>query len=111
MIGCKELEKVLPQYSHIVIYGAGSYGERAVCRVRAFMGDVRSLKVAVTELKEKGKKCQDIEICELKDCVEEKEQCLVILAVKEGTAVYLEMLEYLKSLQFRNVISITARSI
>lgn len=111
MIGCKELEKVLPQYSHIVVYGAGSYGERAICRVRAFGGDVQSLKVAVTELKEKGKKCQDIEICELKDCVEEKEQCLVILAVKERSGAYWEMLEYLKSLQFRNAVSITARRI
>lgn len=111
MIGCRELEKVLPEYSHIVIYGAGIYGERAICRVRAFGGDVKSLKVAVTELKEKGKKCQDIEICELKDCVEWKEQCLVILAVKEGSEAYREMLGYLKSLQFRNIVSITARSI
>ncbi len=111
MIGCKELERVLPQYSHIVIYGAGSYGERAICRVRAFGGDVQSLKVAVTELKEKGKKCQDIEICELKDCVEEKERCLVILAVKERSGAYWEMLDYLQSLQFRNAVSITARRI
>lgn len=111
MIGCKELERVLPQYSRVVIYGAGNYGERAVCRVRSFKGDVQSLKVAVTELKEKGKKCQDIEVCELKDCIKEKEQCLVILAVKEDSKAYWEMLACLKSLQFRNIVSITARSI
>ena len=111
MIGCKELERILPQYSHVVIYGAGNFGEHAVCRVKSFKGDVQGLKVAVTELKEKGKKCQDIEVCELKDCIEQKDQSLVILAVKENSEAYMEMLEYLKSLQFRNVVSITARSI
>lgn len=111
VIGCRELESILLQYSHIVIYGAGIYGERAVCRIRATGRGMQDVKVAVTELKEKGKKCQGIEVCELKDCMEWRDVCLVILAVKEGSDVYLEMLAYLKNLQFRNIVSITARSI
>lgn len=109
VIGCKEIENMVSQFSNIIVYGAGKYGERAVNRVKLSNPSVLSLKVAVTNLGGKEISCSGEKVWELADCMDEKDSSLVVLAVKEDTKAYREMLNYLKKLKFRNVMSITAK--
>lgn len=110
-IGCRELEKAISEYPNIIVYGAGIYGERAVIRLHNCMGQNQTLRVAVTSLGGKTMRCQGESVCEITDCIGDRETGLVILAVKEETDAYQEMRANLKRLQFKNVISISARSI
>ena len=69
------------------------------------------MKVAVTELKGKGIVCQGETVCEIAECIRDKESSLVILAVKEGSAAFSEMLSTLRKLQFSNIITASAKEI
>lgn len=110
-IGCKEIEKAISGYRSIIVYGAGTYGERAVVRLHNCMGGTQTLTVAVTSLGGRTMKCQGESVCEITDCIGDRETVLVILAVKEESDTYREMRANLKNLQFKNVISISARSV
>ena len=111
VIGCREIEKAISEYRNIIVYGAGTYGERAVTRLQGCMCENQTVKVAVTCLGGSTMSCQGEPVYEIADCIEDRETVLVILAVNEGTDAYREMRANLKSLQFRNVISISARSV
>lgn len=108
-IGYKEIGKAILGFPVILIYGAGKCGERIICRVKQSKTDTQMIKVAVTSLNGGNMQCQGEEVCEIADCVIDKEKCLVILAVKENTETYCEMLENLRKLQFHNIISISAK--
>lgn len=110
-IGCREIEKAISGYRSIIVYGAGTYGERAVVRLHNCMGSTQTLTVAVTSLDGRTMKCQGESVCEITDCIRDRETGLVILAVKEESDAYQKMRANLKSLQFRNVISLSARSV
>ncbi len=111
VIGCREIEKAIAGYRNIIVYGAGAYGERAVIRLHNCMNGKQAVKVAVTGLGGRTMSCQGEPVYEIVDCIKDRETVLVILAVKEGTDAYREMRANLKSLQFKNVISISARSV
>lgn len=111
VIGCREIEKAISGYRSIIVYGAGTYGERAIIRLRGCMSRDQTVKVAVTALAGREMSCQGEPVCEISDCGRDRETGLVILAVKEDTDAYRDMRANLKSLQFKNVISISARSV
>lgn len=108
-IGYKEIEKALEGYSQILVYGAGKYAERIICRVKQSKTDIQDLKVAVTNLQGRNLQYQGEVVCEIADCVIDKKKCLVILAVKENSEAYYEMLDNLKKLHFSNIISVSAK--
>ena len=105
-IGCREIEKAISGYHSIIVYGAGIYGERAVVRLHNCMDGAQCANLGGRTMK-----CQGESVCEITDCIGDRETGLVILAVKEGADTYREMRENLRSLQFKNVISISARSV
>ena len=111
MIGYKKLGTVIMDFPEILVYGAGKCAERVVCRIKQSKSDAQSLKVAVTKLEGKTLQCQEEDVYEIADCVVDRDACLVILAVKEETDAYYEMLENLRQLQFRNIVSISAKSL
>lgn len=110
MIGCQQITKeVIVGFSHIIIYGAGAYGERAAYRVKAAKDDTQSLRIAVTELNGKNRECLGEQVCEIADCTDDKKDSLVILAVKEESGAFHDMLTCLKELDFPNIISVSAK--
>ena len=48
--------------------------------------------------------CQGEAVCEILDCLGEKDISLVILAVKENSDTFRAMLERLKELRFPNIV-------
>lgn len=112
LIQCREITlEVIAGYKNIIIYGAGTYGEQAVYRVKKAKTDTQTIRVAVTSLSEKSMECQGESVCEIFDCLAEKDISLVILAVKENSDAFREMMDCLKKLQFSNVITVSARKI
>ena len=103
--------KVISGYENIIVYGAGEYGERVTYRVKAQKSKTQIVKVAVTELKGKSIVCQGETVCEIAECMRDKEASLVILAVKEGSAAFAEMLSTLKKYRFPNIITASAKEI
>jgi len=84
LIKGKEITKdVIAGYDNIIIYGAGAYGEHAVCRVKLVRADEQMIRVAVTDLNGRTMQCQGETVYEIADFVEDKDKSLVILAVKE----------------------------
>lgn len=112
LIQCKEISRAsIEGYKKIIVYGAGTYGERVVYRVRAAKTESQSIKVAVTNLNGNKIKCQGEDVCEISDCIKDKGTSLVILAVKEDSDAFRSMLGCLKKLQFPNIMTVSARKI
>lgn len=111
IIGCKELTNdVMKGFRTIIIYGAGVYGERAAYRVKKEKEASQMIKIAVTDLMGKHIRCMGEEVCEIAECIEEKEESLVILAAKEGSEAYCEMLACLRQFEFPHILSVSAKS-
>ena len=109
VIGCGKITRdVIAGFRHIIIYGAGSYGERITYRVKMAMDDRQSLQVAVTDVKDVNMKCLEEKVCAIADCKKYKNDGLVILAVREGSDAFIDMLGCLKKYGFLHVISASA---
>ena len=101
----KEITKEAVQgYKIIIIYGAGIYGEQVTYRVKKVKEGTQRIRVAVTGLNGKSMECQGEAVCEILDCLGEKDISLVILAVKENSDTFRAMLERLKELRFPNIV-------
>lgn len=112
IVGCTELiNDIIKRFKIIIIYGAGKYGERAAYRVKREKAASQMIKIAVTDLKGKHIQCMGEAVCEIAECVDEKEESLVILAVKEDSEAYHDMLTCLKKLKFPHILSISAKSL
>lgn len=112
LIQCREITgEVIAGYKNIVIYGAGTYGERAVYRVKTAKTDAQTIWVAVTSLNGRSMECQGEVVCEISDCVGEKDISLVILAVKEKSDAFHAMLDCLRKLGFPNIVTVSAEKI
>lgn len=113
VIGCRSITKeTIAGFCHIIIYGAGSYGERIACRVKLAMEDGRqSMQVAVTDLNGSDMECLGEKVYEITDCVKYKDNSLVIVAVKENSSAYYDMLYCLRKLGFSHIISVSARKL
>lgn len=112
LIRCKNITKdVIRGFDIIIVYGAGAYGERAVNSVKEAKADSQKIRVAVTKLANKGMECQGEKVCEISECTAEKENSLVILAVKENSNVFHEMLEQLRKFQFPQIITVSAKRV
>lgn len=109
LIGCKEITSdVVSGYKNIVVYGAGMHGEKVVYRVKEAKAEHQLIKVAVTSLNGRSVTCQGENVCELPSCVHDKDDSLVILAVKENSDAFREMLDCLKKYEFPHIISESA---
>lgn len=112
LIGYKEItSEVISGYKNIVVYGAGVHGEKVVYRVKEVKAEHQTLKVAVTSLNGRSVTCQGENVCELSDCVYDKESSLVILAVKENSDAFREMLDCLRKHKFPHIISESAENL
>lgn len=98
-------------YKNIIVYGAGVYGEQITYRVKKAKTDTQRIRVAVTSLSGKSMECQGEPVCEISDCLSEKDISLAILAVKEKSDTFQAMLDCLKKLRFPNIITVSARKI
>lgn len=109
LIGYKEItSKVISGYKNIIVYGAGVHGEKVVYRVKEAKAGHQIVKVAVTSLNGRSVTCQGEKVCELSDCFNDKDSSLVILAVKENSDAFREMLDCLKKYKFPHIISESA---
>ena len=110
LIGFTEItSEVLSGYNNIIVYGAGAYGERIVCRVQTEKAKTQTLYVAVTKLRDKHMACQGEAVHEITEYAMDKDNTLVILAVKEDSDHFAEMLAYVRKLHFTNIISASAK--
>lgn len=98
------LEKV-SGYRRIIIYGAGTYGKRVYEALKLVLDRACMIEFAVTCLEGKEQQYDNKIIKEITEFSEWKENCLVILSVKNGSPVQQEMERKLRDMQFRNVIS------
>ena len=64
--------------------------------------------MAVTKLDGTEITCQGEDVCEISECIGEKDSGLVILAVRENSDAYKAMREILMKLQFRNIMTVSA---
>jgi len=109
LIGFKEItSEVISGYQNIIVYGAGVHGEKVVYRVKESKAEHQTIKVAVTSLNGRSVICQGENVCELSCCVHDKDNSLVILAVKENSDAFREMLGYLRKYKFPHIISESA---
>ncbi|MCI9385934.1 MAG: glycosyltransferase [Lachnospiraceae bacterium] len=110
LIGCKEIKsEVISGYKNIVVYGAGMHGEKVVYRVKEAKAEHQIIKVAITSLNGRSVTCQGENVCELSSCVHDKDDSLVILAVKENSDAFHEMLDCLiRKYKFPHIISESA---
>ncbi len=109
LIGCKEITRdAIAGYKNIIVYGAGAYGERAVFRLKSAKTDRQTIKVAVTKLDGTEITCQGEDVCEISECIGEKDSGLVILAVRENSDAFKAMRDILRKLQFRNIMTVSA---
>lgn len=112
LIQCREITgDAIAGYEEVIVYGAGIYGERVAYRVKTEKTGAQTIRIAVTSLNGKSMECQRENVCEISDCIEHKNTSLVILAVKENSDSFRDMLKYLKQLQFPNIITISAKRI
>ncbi len=109
VIGCKNITKeTIANFHHIIVYGAGSYGERVVCRVKLAMDAMQSVQVAVTDLNGRNMECLGEKVYEIAECLKYKEDSLVIVAVKENSGAFMDMLNCLRKYGFSHIISVSA---
>lgn len=112
LIQYKEITSdVISGYKNIVVYGAGMHGEKVVYRVKEAKAEHQIIKVAVTSLNGRSVTCQGENVCELSSCVHDKDDSLVILAVKENSDAFHEMLDCLRKYEFPHIISESAEKI
>lgn len=112
LIQYKEITSdVISGYNNIVVYGAGMHGEKVVYRVKEAKAEHQIIKVAVTSLNGRSVTCQGENVCELSSCVHDKDNSLVILAVKENSDAFHEMLDCLRKYKFPHIISESAEKI
>lgn len=112
LIQYKEITSdVISGYKNIVVYGAGVHGEKIVYRVKEAKAEHQIIKVAVTSLNGRSATCQGENVCELSSCVHDKDDSLVILAVKENSDAFHEMLDCLRKYEFPHIISESAEKI
>lgn len=112
LIQYKEITSdVISGYNNIVVYGAGMHGEKVVYRVKEAKAEHQIIKVAVTSLNGRSVTCQGENVCELSSCVHDKDNSLVILAVKENSDAFHEMLDCLRKYEFPHIISESAEKI
>lgn len=112
LIQCREITgEVLAGFRNIIVYGAGLYGERVVYRVKEAKTDAQAIKVAVTNLNGQHMECMGETVCEIGNCTGNKNESLVILAVKENSDTFYEMRDCLRKLDFPHIISVSAKRI
>lgn len=111
MEGKEITREAIQGYTNIIVYGAGTYGEQITYRVKKAKKNSQRVRVAVTSLSGKSMKCQGETVCEIFDCLDEKDISLVILAVKENSDAFQAMLDCLRKLQFPDIITVSARKI
>lgn len=112
LIGFTEITKEkLAGYKNIIVYGAGAYGERMVCRVKAEITENQTISVAVTELHGEFRECQGEAVHEIDELAMQKKESLVILAVKENADSFREMLHCLRRLKFPHIMTVSAKRI
>lgn len=103
--GKDRVRRCIEGFSHIVVYGAGNYGKMVFnCLNGSKAGNVR-LHLAVTDLQGKKEYYHSFVVKELKDFIEEKEECLVVLSVSKNSEAYMQMRNNLNKLGFKNVKS------
>lgn len=100
--------EALSGFENIIVYGAGVHGENVVYRVKEAKAEYQTIKVAVTNLDGRSMTCQGEKVCELSVCVCDKDSSLVILAVKEDSDAFCEMLDCLRKYKFPHIISESA---
>lgn len=101
----KERESIresLDGFSHVIIYGAGSIGKALYWKLFSIREKERQVDFAVTALKGEKPYFYGHTIKELSDYVEEKENCLVVIAVSRKTEAFIEMVGYAERLGFKN---------
>lgn len=103
--GRKKIGKKLRGYSHIVIYGAGSYGKSVYEKIKFAIDKSSEIDFAVTSLNGKKQYYYSKVVKEIADFIKEKYLCLVILSVKQDTKAYCEMAKTLQEMGFKNIIS------
>lgn len=104
-------QDMIAGFNNIIIYGAGTYGKRITCRVKMLRMDKQTLQVAVTNLNGRSTDCLGERVCEITECIRDKNTDLVILAVNEKSDAFRDMLKHLRELGFSHVISASARKI
>lgn len=109
LIGFRKItSEVISGYKNIIIYGAGVHGEKVVYRVKEAKSKEQTITVAVTNLHGRSVTCQGEKVFELSKCSRDKDNSLVILAVKEDSDAFCEMLDCLKKYEFPHIISESA---
>ena len=98
----EHIRKSLDTFSHVIIYGAGNIGKTLYWKLFSIREKERQVEFAVTALKGKKEYFYGHTIKELSDYVEEREDCLVIIAVSRKTEAFLEMVRYAEKLGFKN---------
>ena len=101
----REIKEIAAGHPHIVIYRAGAYGMAACSQISGFQSEGQTVDVAVTDLHGQKQYCLSKSVREIKEYVDEKDKCLVLLAVKEESEAFGVMLENLKKLGFANIRS------
>ncbi len=101
----KKIRRKTEGYSCVVILGAGTYGRNVYKQIRRIVASSCMLYLAVTKLKGKKQYFNGCIVREIEEFLELRDTCLVILSVKYGTSVYELMMETLRNLQFKNIIS------
>lgn len=100
-----QVSSKLDQYSHIIIYGAGSYGIRTYNHIKGKLEQEVLIDFAVTALNGKKQYYFSNVVKEITEFIEERNHCIVVIAVKEESDAYIEISHLLKQLGFTNVMN------
>lgn len=101
----RKIKEMITGYLHIVIYGAGAYGRGAYFQISRLKSEAQTVDVAVTNLHDQKRYCFSKSVREIQEFVDDKDNCLLLLAVKEESEPFGEMLKNLKKLGFTNIKS------
>lgn len=72
------------------------------------MDAMQSVQVAVTDLNGRNMECLGEKVYEIAECLKYKEDSLVIVAVKENSGAFMDMLNCLRKYGFSHIISVSA---
>lgn len=100
-----KIRKFLNGYRHIIIYGAGNCGKCVYVTIKRVLNPETIVDFAVTSLNGRVDYCYSNTVRELSEFERERDTCMVILSVKEGSKAEREMKLILEKLGFCNVIS------
>ena len=98
------IKSYLSRQSNIVIYGAGVYGRMVWEFVKGQGWKERVIGFGVTHQRNELEKIEDKHIYQIEKFVKVKDKIIVIVAVKEENQ--LNILKYLRELQFKNVLRV-----